>query len=443
MSGHDTTPKPAGSAIFDAHHPPAAELLNSCVHCGFCLPTCPTYALWGKEMDSPRGRIHLMNVAAEGDTSWTPAFAAHFDHCLGCQACVTVCPSGVKFGRLIESMRGQVERHHRRPLGERLLRWMIQSVFPYPSRLRKLAVPLRLYQSLGLQRLAHALGVLSLLPSGFQAMERLLPAPDGAASPLPERLAARGEKRRTVALLTGCVQSVFFSRVNLATARVLSAEGCEVVIPPAQGCCGALLLDLGEEDKGLALARALIDCIERHPVDQIVVNAAGCGATVKEYGYLLRDDPAYRDRAAAFSAKCRDVSELLAELGPLAPRHPIKLRVGVHDPCHLQHAQAVREQPRSVLRSIPGIELVELPESALCCGSAGIYNLVEPDTAQQLGRRKVENILTTPAEVLVTGNPGCELQMKSILNDLGHRLPVMHYIELLDASLRGTRPPGI
>ena len=441
MSDHATASSVKPS-IFDTHHPPAPELLNSCVHCGFCLPTCPTYTLWGKEMDSPRGRIHLMSIAAEGDAAVSPSFVAHFDRCLGCQACVTVCPSGVQFGKLIESMRGQIERHCRRGLGERLLRWMIQSVFPHPSRLRKLAVPLRLYQRLGLQRLARWLGILSLLPAGWQAMERLLPESDGGDETVPSRVAAQGERRRTVALLTGCVQSVFFSRVNAATARVLSAEGCEVIIPPEQGCCGALLLDLGEEDKGLAMARALIDCVERYPADNIVVNAAGCGATVKQYGYLLRDDAAYRDRAAAFSARCRDVSELLAELGPRAPRHPVALRVGVHDPCHLQHAQAVREQPRSVLRGIPGVEIVELPDTAICCGSAGIYNMVQPDTARELGRRKVEKILTTPAQILVTGNPGCELQLKSILNDMGHPLPVMHYVELLDASLRGRKPRG-
>lgn len=433
---------PAKLKVFDSHHPPAAEQRSLCVHCGFCLPTCPTYLLWGKEMDSPRGRIQLMNLAAEGEAQMSDTFVEHFDRCLGCQACVTVCPSGVEFGKLIESMRGQIVRNYQRGWGERLLRWMLGAIFPHPARLRVLAVPLRLYQRLGLQRLVHALGLMSLLPAGLQAMEKLLPESEVAAK-LPEHVAAKGKKRRTVALLTGCVQSVFFSQVNAATARVLAAEGCDVIIPPGQGCCGALLMDLGEEEKSLAMARALIDCVDRYRVDNIIVNAAGCGATVKEYGYLLRDDPDYRERAAAFSAKCREVSELLAELGPQARRHALALRVGVHDPCHLQHAQGVREQPRAVLRTIPGVEIVELPEAAICCGSAGIYNMVQPEAAHALGRRKVEGILSTPAQVLVTGNPGCELQMKSLLNEMGKTLPVLHYVELLDASIAGVKPRGI
>lgn len=436
----ENTDKPA---VFDHQHPPAAEMLNACVHCGFCLPTCPTYVLWGKEMDSPRGRIQLMNQAAAGEAQMTDTFVAHFDRCLGCQACVTVCPSGVEFGKLIEAMRGQVERNYRRGLGERFLRWMLQEIFPHPARLRILAVPLRLYQRWGVQRLVHALGLTAILPAGLRAMENLLPDAERATVTLPERVAAKGKKRRTVALLTGCVQSVFFSQVNAATARVLAAEGCEVVVPPGQGCCGALLMDLGEEAKALAMARALIDCVDRYRVDNIIVNAAGCGATVKEYGYLLRDDPEYRERAEVFSAKCREVSELLAELGPQARRNRVALRVGVHDPCHLQHAQGVREQPRAMLRTIPGVEIVELPEGAICCGSAGIYNMVQPQTAHQLGRRKVEQILTTAAQVVVTGNPGCELQMKSMLNEMGETLPVMHYVELLDASLQGVKPRGV
>jgi len=434
---------PGKLTVFDCQHPPVAELLNACVHCGFCLPTCPTYVLWGKEMDSPRGRIQLMNQAAAGETGMSDTFVAHFDRCLGCQACVTVCPSGVEFGKLIEAMRGQVERNYRRGLGERLLRWMLQEIFPHPSRLRLLAVPLRLYQRLGVQWLVHALGLTRLLPSGLRAMERLIPCAEQETATLPERISAKGARRRTVALLTGCVQSVFFSQVNAATARVLAAEGCEVVVPAGQGCCGALLMDLGEEEKALAMARALIDCVDRYRVDNVIVNAAGCGATVKEYGYLLRDDPAYRERAAAFSAKCREVSQLLAELGPRAKRNRVALRVGVHDPCHLQHAQGVREQPRAALRTIPGVEIVELPDGAICCGSAGIYNMVQPETARELGRRKVEQILSTSAQVVVTGNPGCELQLKSLLNEMGATLPVMHYVELLDASLQGVKPRGV
>jgi glycolate oxidase iron-sulfur subunit len=426
--------------VFDEHHPPAAEFLNVCVHCGFCLQTCPTYTLWGKEMDSPRGRIHLMNMAIEGEVALTGLYVSHFDHCLGCLACVTACPSGIKYGKLIEAMRGQVERLYQRPLRERALRRMIAALFTDPARLRKLAVALRAYQRLGLQRLSRGLRLTALLPRSVRAMEQLLPdlPRNGVSAALPPRIAAQGEKRRTVAMLTGCVQSVFMGQVNAATARVLAAEGCEVLVPPEQGCCGALLLDLGREEEALQMARKLIDTFESLQVDTIVLNAAGCGATLKDYGYLLRDDPAYRDRARAFSMKCKDVSEVLAELPARAPRRPMTLRVAFHDSCHLQHAQGLREQPRAALRTIPGLELLELPEAALCCGSAGVYNLVQPETAHRLGERKVEKIVSTPAQVVATGNPGCQLQISALLNEKGHPLPVKHYIELLDASICGT-----
>ncbi|MGZ4827454.1 MAG: heterodisulfide reductase-related iron-sulfur binding cluster, partial [Terriglobales bacterium] len=385
--------------VFDQHHPPAAELLNVCVHCGFCLQTCPTYTLWGKEMDSPRGRIHLISMALNGEVGLTDLYVSHFDHCLGCQACVTACPSGIKYGKLIEAMRGQLERLYQRPLADRALRRMIAATFSRPKRLRKLAYALRAYQRLGLQRLFRATHLTSLLPHSLRAMEQLLPdlSRNGLSKALPERIAAQGEKRRTVAMLTGCVQSVFMGQVNAATVRVLAAEGCEVLVPPSQGCCGALLMDLGQEKEGLDMARRLIDLFGPLQVDNIVVNAAGCGATLKEYGYLLRDDPAYRDRALAFSAKCKDVSEILAELPARAPRRTLALRVAFHDACHLQHAQGLREQPRAALRTIPGLELLELPEAALCCGSAGVYNLVQPDTARQLGQRKVDKIVSGTA----------------------------------------------
>ena len=437
------TPVNGKTSVFDDHHPPSAELLNVCVHCGFCLQTCPTYTLWGKEMDSPRGRIHLINMAVDGEVGLTDLYVSHFDHCLGCQACVTSCPSGIKYGKLIEAMRAQVERRYRRPLRERLLRRMIAATFSRPARLRKLAVALRAYQQLGVQRLFHALHLTSLLPASLRTMEQLMPdlSRKETSAVLPARIAAQGEKRRTVAMITGCVQSVFTAQVNAATARVLAAEGCEVLAPPDQGCCGALLLDLGQEAEALAMARKLIDQFESLPVDAIIVNAAGCGAVLKDYGYLLRDDPAYRERALAFSAKCKDPSELLAELPARAPRHSIALKVGFHDPCHLQHAQGLREPPRAALRTIPGVELLELPESALCCGSAGVYNLLQPETGHQLGERKAQNIVSTAAQVVATGNPGCQLQISALLNEKGRPLPVMHYMELLDASISGTKPP--
>jgi len=434
----------ASKNIFDEYHPPDAELLNACVHCGFCLQTCPTYTLWGKEQDSPRGRIHLMNMAIEGEAELTELYVSHFDHCLGCMACTTSCPSGLKYGKLIEAMRGQVERQYHRPLHERALRRMIAAVFSRPERMRKLVLPLRAYQRLGLQKLARATGLTSLLPRSLRAMELMLPdlSHNAKSVTLPPRIPAEGEKRRTVAMLTGCVQSVFMGQVNAATARVLAAEGCEVLVPPQQGCCGALMMDLGQERDALDSARKMIDLFEPLAVDTIVVNAAGCGHTLKDYGYLLRDDPKYRDRAIAFSAKCKDVSEVMAELKPRAPRHPMALKVAFHDPCHLQHAQGLREQPRAMLRTIPGLELLELSEAALCCGSAGLYGLVQSETAHQLGQRKVEKIIATSAEAVATGNPGCQLQIGALLNEAGRPLPVLHYMELLDASISGTQLPG-
>ena len=262
--------------VFDDHHAPSAELLNPCVHCGFCLQTCPTYTLWGKEMDSPRGRIHLISMAADGEIGLTDLYVSHFDHCLGCLACVTACPSGIKYGKLIEAMRAQVARQYQRPLRERLFRRMIAATFSQPKRLRKLAVALRAYQQLGLQRLARALHLTALLPQSLRTMEQLMPdlSTKEASAPLPPRIAAQGEKRRTVAMVTGCVQSVFKAQVSAATARVLAAEGCEVLVPHEQGCCGALMLDLGQEKEALDLARKMIDTFEQTKVDAIVVNAA-------------------------------------------------------------------------------------------------------------------------------------------------------------------------
>jgi glycolate oxidase iron-sulfur subunit len=321
-----------------------------------------------------------------------------------------------------------------------MFRRIIAVTFSSPGRLRKLAVALRLYQRLGLQRLAHALHLTALLPQKIRTMEQLMPdlSRKECSAVLPPVISAKGEKRRTVALITGCVQSVFTAQVNAATARVLAAEGCEVLVPQNQGCCGALLLDLGQEDEGLAMARKMIDQFESVKVDSIIVNAAGCGAILKDYGYLLRDDPQYRERAIAFSAKCKDPSEVLAELSPRATRHPMALKVAFHDPCHLQHAQRLTAPPRAALRTIPGLELLELPESALCCGSAGVYNLLQPETGHALGERKAKNIVATQAQMVATGNPGCQLQISALLNEQGHPVPVKHYMELLDASISGT-----
>jgi glycolate oxidase iron-sulfur subunit len=441
----DHSPSQTKQSVFDAHHPPSPDLIADCVHCGFCLPTCPTYLLWGEEMDSPRGRIYLMKLGNEGKAEMSPTYVRHFDQCLGCMACLTACPSGVQYDKLIEATRSQIERNYPRSLPDKLFRRMLFELFPHPNRLRLAAAPLWIYQQSGLRRLIQRSGILEVFPARLKAMEALLPPVSlrGLTNTIPRRTLPKGPARMRVGLLLGCVQRVFFSDVNAATARVLAAEGCEVITPPEQGCCGALMVHAGQEADALTLARRTIDVWERANVDTIVINAAGCGSTLKEYGHLLRDDPQYAERARQFSAKCKDISEVLAELEPRAPRHPINLKVAYHDACHLQHAQGVRTEPRKALSTIPGLEIREIPESAICCGSAGIYNLVEPEPAQQLGDRKVQNVLMTGADMLATSNPGCLLQIMNGLQRAGKPMPAVHPVELIDASIRGVLPAAV
>jgi glycolate oxidase iron-sulfur subunit len=407
------------------------ELLDDCVHCGFCLPTCPTYQLWGEEMDSPRGRIHLMSQHEQGEPLSGPMIE-HFDRCLGCMACVTACPSGVKYDRLIEVTRAKVEDERPRGRTDRLLREAIFAFFPYPKRLRLLRGPLRAYQASKI----NMSPLLNRISPTLAAMERLAP-PRASHVRLPERVAARGERRAVVGMLTGCVQREFFPGVNAATARVLAAEGFDVVAPASQGCCGALSAHNGREDEAQRFARALIDQLDRDVVDFIVVNSAGCGSSMKEYADLLADDPDYAERARAFNDKVRDVSELLAEVGPVAPRHPLPVAVAYHDACHLGHAQGIRSQPRELLRGIPELEVREIAESDLCCGSAGIYNVLNPEPARQLGDRKAANVLRTGARLLVTANPGCLMQVAASIERSGSRMALAHTVEVLDASIRG------
>jgi len=432
----ELTAKQECASAFDAHHPPSNAIIEKCVHCGFCLPVCPTYVLWGQEMDSPRGRIYLMKIASEGAAEMNSNWVSHFDSCLGCMACMTACPSGVDYGKLIEATRAQIERKTERSQREKRFRRFIFETFTRPERLRQMRLPLLAYQKSGLQAIVRGLGLLKLLPKRMQTMEALLPKL-GSHEIVAEVTPAVGTKRRRVGLLLGCVQREFFSQVNAATARVLAAEGCEVVAPAAQPCCGALLVHAGEERAAIELAKKTIDAFEGANVETIVTNAAGCGSNVKEYGHLLRDEPGYAERARAFAPKCKDVSEVLAEMEPRAKRSGLKLRVAFHDSCHLQHAQGVRSQPRTLLSKIPWLELVEIPEAAICCGSAGIFNLVQPDAANALGDRKAELIAPLMADIVATGNPGCILQMQSALARRGRRIPVVHTIQILDASIRG------
>jgi glycolate oxidase iron-sulfur subunit len=430
------TQKTNPTGAFDAHHPPSLELMEKCVHCGFCLPACPTYTLWGQEMDSPRGRIYLMKLALEGKAEMNESWVSHIDSCLGCVACMPACPSGVDYGKLIEATRAQIERNYHRPIAEKLHRRFLFEAFTKPGRMKILRWPLLAYQKSGLQAAMRAIGAFKLLPKSFGTMDALLPTAlpiEGIATITP----AQGEQRKRVGLLLGCVQRTFFSHVNAATARVLSAEGCEVIAPPEQTCCGALFVHAGEEERAQELARKTIDVFEEANVEAVVINAAGCGSNVKEYDHLLRDDPEYAERASRFAAKCKDICEVLAGLSPRAARNPLRARVAFHDSCHLQHAQGVRTQPRSLLLQIPGAQLLEIPESPICCGSAGIYNLVQPEAAAELGDRKARLIAPLQPDVVATGNPGCLLQLQSSLAKANHHIPVVHTIQLLDASIRG------
>ncbi len=428
-------PPPPGPGAFDDQHPPRQDLLDDCVHCGFCLPTCPTYVLWGEEMDSPRGRIHLIEQGAHG-APMSDSLVTHIDRCLGCMACVTACPSGVQYDHILEPTRAQIERRHDRDPGDRLLREAIFALFPYPRRLRALRLPLLAYQRSGLQGLLRRSGLLQRLSPTLATMEAVAP-PVQRAAPAPAFVPAAGERRAVVGMLTGCVQREFFPHVNAATARVLAAEGCDVVIPPAQQCCGALSMHTGRRAEAQRFARALLDAFADAGVDYVVVNSAGCGSSMKEYAELLQDDPAYAQRGAAFAAQVRDVTEVLVELGPVAPRHPVPLTVAYHDACHLAHAQGVRTPPRELLGQVPALQLREIHEAAVCCGSAGVWNLLNPEPANELGDRKAANVLRTGAELLVTANPGCLLQISSALRRAGTVLPTAHTVQLLDASIAG------
>ena len=448
------------------------ELASDCVHCGFCLPACPTYALWGEEMDSPRGRIHLVTQVLDG-AELSPTAAEHFDRCLGCMACMTACPSGVQYDRLIGAARSWTDdpahapavavpaaaaqaggvpvaggRH--RPLADRAARSAIFAVFPYPRRLRALAGPLRVLQRTGLDRLVARSGLPGRVSPVLGAAMNLAPKP-GAPVPagrLPERVPARGTRRAVVGMLTGCVQSVFFPQVNIATARVLAAEGCDVVIPRGQACCGALSLHSGRTGEAAGFARHAIETFEQAGVEAIVVNSAGCGSAMKEYAELLADDPEWAERAAALSAKVRDFAEFLADLfettgGPAAARHPLPVKAAYQDACHLAHAQKVTAAPRALLNGIPDLELAEIPEAGMCCGSAGVYNLLQPEAAHELGERKAASVRSTGARLLISANPGCSLQIASALEAMGQSIAIAHTAEILDASIRGVPVPGL
>ena len=415
-------------------HPPSEtrdmnDLISDCVHCGFCLPACPTYRSWGNEMDSPRGRIDLMKGLQEGVIALDATVTAHFDQCLGCMGCVTACPSGVRYDRLIERVRPQVERRHTRTPAERALRKLLFETLPHPKRLRVLAPMLAASRRMGAER---------ALPERLAAIAKVAPQPpSGRAAKMgvPELTPAMGVARGRVGLLLGCVQRVFYPGVHRATVHALSAEGFEVVAPALPDCCGALEFHSGEESAAARRAQETMNAFTRAAVDHVVVNAAGCGSAMKEYGDLLGTQEA-RD----FAEKVRDVSELLASVEARAPRGPVPLRVAYHDACHLAHAQGVRSAPRELLRAIPDLELVEVgAERDVCCGSAGIYNLVQPEAAAALGARKARNLIDTGAQAIAAGNPGCAAQLDLHLRELGCPLPIYHPVELVSRSISAAR----
>jgi len=400
----------------------AYDKFLDCVHCGLCLQACPTYVELGTEMDSPRGRIYLMKGLEEGTLPMTPDVARHLDLCLGCRACETACPSGVHYGELIESARSYVEEQHRRPLVDRLRRRAITLLFPRPQLLRALLLPLRLLELMGI------LGAVRRVSASAAMLPRLR-----WWGPLPPVVPAHGAEQQRVGLVAGCVAQVLFAETNRATVRVLARNGCSVVTPARQTCCGALYLHGGARRAALDCARRNIDEFPSD-VSAIVVNAAGCGAMLKEYGTLLADDPAYAARARVFSDKVRDISEFLAALPIKPPCRPLHARVTYHDACHLAHGQGVRDAPRQLLRQIPGVELIELAESDTCCGSAGSYNLTEPAMARRLGDRKAANIRATGASCVAAANPGCVMQIQASLRRAGVDATVLHPVELLDRA---------
>lgn len=411
---------------FDLRRPPEQSIIDDCVHCGFCLESCPTYVLWGAEADSPRGRIVLMNDGLNAGERLSDEMVTHFDRCLGCMACVTACPSGVRYDRLIERVRPQVERHHRRGPGERALRKLIFGTLPHPKRLRLLAPALAATRRVGVER----------LPERLAMLVKVAPRPrPGALTEIPARTPAVGPQRGRVGLLLGCVQRVFYPEVHVATVHALAAEGFEVLAPELPDCCGALEFHAGEEPAAIRRATETIEAFTRAGgaagLDHIVVNAAGCGSAMKEYADLL-GTPSARE----FSARVRDVTELLGSIEARAARGPVPLRVAYHDACHLAHAQGLRQAPRDLLRAIPGLELVEVAtERDVCCGSAGIYNLIAPNAAAELGARKARHLIDTGAQAITAGNPGCAAQLDLHLRELGRPLPIHHPVELVSRSI--------
>lgn len=414
---------------------PPVDVIRSCVHCGFCLPACPTYRETMRERSSPRGRIWLIRAVSEGKLDIRDeTFQSEMSLCLNCRACEAVCPSGVQYGELVEAARAQIQQLKEAPKSARLAqRIAFDGVFASPERFRAASRALRLYQTSGAQRVVRGSGVLERL--GLAEKEAMLPRlSEEFLVPGHEHWPAQGKRRGTVALLSGCIMSTAYAEIHRATARVLARNGWEVVVAPEQGCCGALAVHAGDFEAGRKMARRNIDAFDNPEYDAVLSNAAGCGASMKEYDYLLRNDPAYAARAARFVGRMRDVTEFLADAGLREEPGYLDLTVTYQEPCHLVHAQRVSRQPRELLMAIPGLNLIEMPESSLCCGSAGIYNLIQPEMALSLLDRKLNNADTTGAATIVSANPGCMLQLSAGLARRGSSTEVVHIMSLLDRA---------
>lgn len=412
------------------------ELFLDCVHCGLCTASCPTYVELGNENDSPRGRIYLMRSVTDGRLELNHEVRRHLELCLDCRACETACPSGVQYGKLIEPFRVAMEQNEgeNRKSADWFHRWILFALFPYPDRMRKALVPARIAQRLGLVTAAEKLRLMRLLPSRLRQMTAMLPPPARKAPALPTFAPAIGRRRARVALFTGCVADVMFRQTHWATIRVLQQNGCDVLIPREQACCGAIHFHAGSSEPARAFSDTNLRAFDTSGVDAIIVNVAGCGAMLKDYGHHWQDE--LQHRREQFAAKVKDVSEFLDQLGLVPPRGEIRRTATYHDACHLGHAQKIREAPRKLLAQVPGLTLKELPETEICCGAAGTYNLTEPEMAGRLSRRKLANILSTGADLVVTGNAGCLLQIAREARQQGHKLDVMHPIDVLDESYR-------
>lgn len=424
---------------FSGSDVPDDDLLRDCVHCGMCLPTCPTYRLTGQEASSPRGRLWMMKSVAEGRLSLLdPEFDEQMYQCLNCRACEAVCPSGVQYGPLVEASRQQLEQHRKRPLWQRFAReGMLSWPFQEVKRMRAGVNLLRIYQRTGVSSTLRKTGILRLIR--LENLERMLP-PISEPALIPGSETWTPEHSTSQAhIFNGCIMGSVFSNVNRATGRVLAHNGYDTDIPVGQQCCGALHSHSGMLDEARKLARKNIDAFERSGDAAIVVNAAGCGSALKEYPHLLKDDPEYADRASTFSARVQDVSELLASRDLVQPTHEVNGTVTYQEPCHLAHAQRITEQPRQLLRRVPGLRIEEMKESSLCCGSAGIYNIIRKDMADDLGDRKARCIGETSADAVVTANPGCHMQLRTSLIRNGQEMPVRHIIEVLDEAYGGKK----